>query len=334
MNTEEERAFTQLLNENLDVEDFSGTSTPEIKQAPVPRHFRHRNKRWRRLNLKIKLFTGAAILCTAMTCALLYSSTRNPDMFPASSKVQKNISATPASCTSAKTGSVSRISDSNQQELPETTKTPAPSASPAPTPAPTVTPKPSSITNDWNMILVNPWNPISEDFTVELETIENGHSVDARIAKYLKRMLEDARAAGLSPMICSSYRTNEKQQTLYTNKINYYLSQGYSQADAESEAGKWIAVPGTSEHQTGLAVDIVSSSYQLLDQKQEETAEQKWLMENSYKYGFILRYPNAKKEITGIYYEPWHYRYVGYKTAKEIYEKDICYEEYLEELGE
>ena len=145
--------------------------------------------------------------------------------------------------------------------------------------------------------------------------------------------MDDMRAEGLSPLICSSYRTNEKQQTLYSNQVNGYLAQGYSQAKAEEEAGKWVAVPGTSEHQTGLAADIVDMSYQILDEKQEDTPVQKWLMENSWKYGFILRYPSDKSDITGIHYEPWHYRYVGKETAKEIYEKGVCLEEYLEELG-
>jgi len=94
-----------------------------------------------------------------------------------------------------------------------------------------------------------------------------------------------------------------------------------------------VALPGTSEHQTGLAVDIVDAGYQSLDEKQERTAVQQWLMKNSWRYGFILRYPNHKSDITGIYYEPWHYRYVGKEAAKEIYEKDICLEEYIKEIN-
>ena len=91
-----------------------------------------------------------------------------------------------------------------------------------------------------------------------------------------------------------------------------------------------MARPGTSEHQLGLALDIVDLDYQQLDTRQEETPEQKWLMENSWKYGFILRYPTDKSNITGIIYEPWHYRYVGKEAAKVIHEKGICLEEYLE----
>jgi D-alanyl-D-alanine carboxypeptidase len=93
-----------------------------------------------------------------------------------------------------------------------------------------------------------------------------------------------------------------------------------------------VALPGTSEHQTGLALDIVSSNNQTLEKEQEDTPEQQWLINNSYKYGFILRYPSEKSNITGISYEPWHYRYVGRETAKIIHDSGICLEEYLDSL--
>ncbi len=185
---------------------------------------------------------------------------------------------------------------------------------------------------NWQLILANPWNTLPENFTVETKSFTNGHSVDKRIFNDLERMLEDAGKEGLSPIICSSYRSLEKQKTLFENKIGKYLNNGLSNEDAAVETAKWIAVPGTSEHQTGLAVDIVAKSYQMLDKEQENTPEQKWLMENSYKYGFILRYPENKSDITGISYEPWHYRYVGKEVAKEIYENGICLEEYLEQI--
>lgn len=187
-------------------------------------------------------------------------------------------------------------------------------------------------TNDdsgWNLILANPWNSLPEGFTVELTEIGSGHKVDSRIVNDLNSMMSDLRKAGHSAFVCSSYRTNAHQTNLYNNEVKDYKNQGYSDEDAAVEAAKWVAIPGTSEHQTGLAVDIMSSYYLVLDRGQEDTAEQQWLMANSYKYGFILRYPSDKSDITGIYYEPWHYRYVGKKAAKEIFEKGICFEEYL-----
>lgn len=334
MTTEEEKALTEILKENLDNEDLSLIYTPDDDQIPHSHSPRHRNRRWRQLNLKIKIFASVFLLGAGIAAGGVYYNLQHQHIETSTSQKTQSLTVESHTNTTSKTKQDTPTSAEDTEKLPAATQIPAASSTPNPTPtvAPTVTPTPA-ITDKWNSILVNPWNPIPDDFTVELKNIENGHSVDARIAIYLEKMLADARAEGLSPMICSSYRTNEKQETLYTNKVKQYLSQGYSQEDAESEAGKWVAVPGTSEHQTGLAVDIVSSSYQILDQKQEETAEQKWLMENSYKYGFILRYPNDKREITGIYYEPWHYRYVGHKIAKEIHEKNICYEEYLAALG-
>jgi D-alanyl-D-alanine carboxypeptidase len=163
--------------------------------------------------------------------------------------------------------------------------------------------------------------------------MENGQAVDERCYPDLQKMLDDCRTAGLSPVICSSYRTQEEQNRLHKKKIKSLMAQGYSETDATDETGKIVAVPGTSEHQLGLAVDIVDDSYRKLDSSQEETDVQQWLMENSWKYGFILRYPVDKSNITGIIYEPWHYRYVGKEAAQYIYENDICFEEYLEMLG-
>ncbi len=182
---------------------------------------------------------------------------------------------------------------------------------------------------NWNLILANPSTALPEDFTVDLAQLSNGHQIDNRAYNDLQNMMDDARNEGLAPMICSSYRTMDSQQQLFNQEVSTYIVQGYSQGDAKKQAAQWVAVPGTSEHQTGLALDIVSSSYQLLNKDQENTPEQKWLIENSYKYGFILRYPSDKTHITGIEYEPWHYRYVGKDAAKESKERGICLEEYL-----
>ena len=184
--------------------------------------------------------------------------------------------------------------------------------------------------NDWRLILINKDNPIPENYSVDLVEIENGHKVDSRIADELKQMLEDARKEGLNPLICSSYRTEEKQNQLFQDKIREYKRKGYENLEAEEVASYWVAPTNRGEHQSGLAVDIVSQNYQILDEKQEQTDVQKWLIQNSYKYGFILRYPTSKKDITKINYEPWHYRYVGKENAEIIMKNNICLEEYLE----
>lgn len=182
---------------------------------------------------------------------------------------------------------------------------------------------------EWNLILVNKDNYVPENYKFNLRQLDNGHAVDERCYDDLQNMMDDCRAEGLEPVICSSYRTHEKQTELFNRQIEKWKNLGYSDSDARIEAGKLVAVPGTSEHQLGLALDIVDISYQILDEEQENTAVQKWLMQNSWKYGFILRYPTDKRNITGISYEPWHYRYVGKKAAKEIYDSGLCLEEYL-----
>lgn len=187
----------------------------------------------------------------------------------------------------------------------------------------------ASVSDKWNLILVNPWNPVPDDYQVDLVSIQSGHYVDARCYPNLQAMLTDCYNAGLSPLICSSYRTQEMQQELFDERIDELLAQGYSMEDAYDKAATSVARPGTSEHQIGLAVDIVDKNHQMLDSSQEQTPVQQWLIENSWKYGFILRYPNGTSELTGIIYEPWHYRYVGKKTAKKIHKQGVCLEEYL-----
>ena len=187
----------------------------------------------------------------------------------------------------------------------------------------------NSVVKDELLTLVNFENTIPKDWKVDLVQLNNGQSVDRRIYDDLIAMLQAAKSEGLNPLICSSYRPNEKQEQLYQNKVSEYLSQGYSKVEASDKAAFWVARPGTSEHQLGLAVDIVSTKNQRLDRSQENTVEQQWLIQNSWKYGFVLRYPTYKNSITGVGYEPWHYRYVGKEHAKKINELGVCLEEYV-----
>lgn len=202
---------------------------------------------------------------------------------------------------------------------------------PASTPIP-ASDKPASAPSgaEWNLLLVNFETPLPEDFdTPELVQLRNGHSIDSRAYPALQRMMDDCRAAGLQPLICSSYRSEETQQRLFEKEVQSWRSQGCSQEEAEEQAARWVARPGTSEHQTGLAVDIVDISYQILDQGQEDTAVQRWLIAHCAEYGFILRYPVEKSALTGVNHEPWHYRYVGVEVAREIMGGGLCLEEYI-----
>ena len=182
---------------------------------------------------------------------------------------------------------------------------------------------------EWNLLLVNPWNRVPENYEPELTYLRNGQAVDSRCYPELQQMIDDCRAAGFEPLICASYRTMEKQEALFEDKEANLIREGYPENEVEAEAAKVVAYPGTSEHQLGLALDIVDVSYQQLDTEQENTPVQQWLMKNSWKYGFVLRYPTDKSDITGIIYEPWHYRYVGKEAAAEMYENKLCLEEYL-----
>ena len=182
------------------------------------------------------------------------------------------------------------------------------------------------------IMIANPWNIIPSDYSPNLRDTEGGMTVDKSCKDSLDRMLADCRAAGHGVVLISAFRENATQIYLYNRKVNYYLDQGLDPATARTEAGKVVAMPGTSEHELGLAVDLVDSDYTELDEAQENTDTQKWLMEHCWEYGFILRYPNNKSEKTGIIYEPWHYRYVGTAVAKELQETGLCLEEYLEQF--
>ena len=180
------------------------------------------------------------------------------------------------------------------------------------------------IPEEWNLIVVNRWNEIPEDYSVTLTELSNGQKVDSRIYPNLQEMFDAMRAEGIYPVVREGYRTAEEQKKIFDDKIFSYVREGYSRKRAEKLAGGMVAVPGTSEHQLGIAVDINAD-------KSRSTNDEvyQWLAGNAYKYGFILRYPQGKEDITGTDYEPWHYRYVGEDVAEEIYMKQICLEEYF-----
>ena len=182
---------------------------------------------------------------------------------------------------------------------------------------------------DWKLVLVNESHPLDAEAVPELAEIEKDRYVDARILDEAAEMLKDAAAAGMSLYICSAYRNYEKQWEVFNSSMADRISQGCEPLAAYEDTKKSVAVPGTSEHATGLAMDITSAQYVVLDEKQAETEEAKWLASNSWKYGFVLRYPPEKSDVTGIIYEPWHYRYVGKEAAKEMTEKNLTLEEYL-----
>ena len=192
----------------------------------------------------------------------------------------------------------------------------------------------TNVSGDALLTLVNADHPMPSDWKQELVELNNGQSIDSRAYPDLQEMMADARAEGLDPYICSSWRSPETQKKLFKEEVEKYVKQGYSKSEAEIQAARWVAVPGTSEHELGLALDIVSAENQRLEEEQEDTPTQQWLMTHCCEYGFILRYPKDKEDITGIGYEPWHYRYVGRENAEAIRDSGMCLEEYVSQAGD
>ncbi len=178
------------------------------------------------------------------------------------------------------------------------------------------------------VILVNPWNCVPQDYATQLELV-GGFQVSTVCAGELRQMLADCQAAGFSPAVGSGYRSQATQEMLYNNKVQRVQALGYGLEEAKVIAATEVAKPGTSEHQLGLAVDLVDTDNWMLDESQADMPAQKWLMEHCWEYGFILRYPIGTTEYTGIIYEPWHYRYVGREISLELRDLGITLEQYL-----
>ena len=181
----------------------------------------------------------------------------------------------------------------------------------------------------WNVILVNKKQPISADRPVKLGTLAGGKQLDYRIVDITNQMISDAARDGVNLIVCSAYRSYTYQQRLFNNEYRECLAKGFSEEDARNLASTEVAIPGTSEHQLGLAIDFITNGYTILDQGFENTQAFKWLNENAHKYGFILRYLQGKEAITQITYEPWHWRYLGPELATKVKESGLCYEEFL-----
>jgi D-alanyl-D-alanine carboxypeptidase len=181
---------------------------------------------------------------------------------------------------------------------------------------------------DWKLVLVNKQHPIPDDYEFTLGTISDNMKCDERVITPLLDMLKAARADGVNLIVCSPYRDLGRQTMLFSNKVDRYMDGGLSYMEAYNLASQAVTVPGSSEHQIGLAVDIITDGYTSLDEGFGDTAAGKWLSANSMRYGFILRYPKGKEHITSIEYEPWHFRYVGQDAATVITENGLCLEEF------
>lgn len=185
--------------------------------------------------------------------------------------------------------------------------------------APAAAPANSTPSLPWQLTLVNRWNGLPENRSFWLKTTADGEQVDSRIAGALNDMLSDAEVQGYEVHLNAGFRTSAEQQALFDDKVAAFCAGGYDDVTASELAGQWVSRPGTSEHELGLAVDIGTETPALYD----------WLQDNSWRYGFIQRYPENKTALTGVAHEPWHYRYVGKEAAAEMYAQGLCLEEYL-----
>lgn len=189
----------------------------------------------------------------------------------------------------------------------------------------------TSSQNDWRLILVNANVKMPENYTIETAVADEstGKYLQTEAASAYRQMASTALADGVELVLCSGYRSIDYQQKLWDTTTEMNVLNGLSQEEAESRTRAALAVPGYSEHNTGLAADVVSIDYQMLDAGFDKTNCYVWLSEHAAEYGFILRYPENKSAITGISYEPWHYRYVGKENAIAIWQSGKCLEEYL-----
>jgi len=186
--------------------------------------------------------------------------------------------------------------------------------------------------DDWRLILVNKQHPIPDDYTFTAGTIVGDKKCDIRILNDLMAMLSGAKEDGINLQVCSPYRSHERQIMLFNRKIDHYMSKGYSYTEAYKISCITVNVPGTSEHEIGLALDIMSDEYPYLEIGFGETTAGQWLAQHCSEYGFIVRYPEGKEYITGVQYEPWHFRYVGKEAAEIIMSEGITLEEFVEDL--
>lgn len=210
---------------------------------------------------------------------------------------------------------------------------PEPSVSPSQSPEVPEEPEidlPDVSIHEWNLKLVNNNNVLSSSFAPDVSEIVDGQFFDSRAVDALYALLDGAKMQGFSTYVSTAYRPFSTQAWIFNGKASQIAWPDGDLVEAEMEARKIVAYPGTSEHQLGLAVDIIdSSSTSLVAEDVEDMALLVWLKEHCHEYGFILRYPKDKEEITG-WYEPWHFRYVGTEAAKFIMENNLCLEEFLD----
>ena len=188
-----------------------------------------------------------------------------------------------------------------------------------------------ALLDDPRMILVNRTHRITEDYPVETKECGSATAINKTLqteaAEAFLSMQAAAAKDGVDVRMQSGYRSVSYQKKLYDNKTQYYRNKGLSEAAAREKAAAIVNPPGYSEHNCGLAADLNSPEHTTLDTGFADTAAFRWLCENAEQYGFILRYPKEAESVTGITYEPWHWRYVGPENAALLNQSGLCLED-------
>ena len=287
-------------------------------------------KKKRKLNKNQKALN---FLCIVMALVVIFVAVvcisvdkKNDALREKEAKASQNAQTTEnskAPDTSGKNEASETAAEINGTTLPETTQ-----AVTAAVAQPGTMDNPTIITIDeesWYLTLVNSRYRIPDDYEPDLVYVcESGERLDRKVAEHYEAMYNAALKDGVNLTPCSGYRSYELQERNYNNKVSFYESQGYSTKDAKVKAATIIMPPGSSEHNLGYAMDIVC-----VDEWFEDTEEFRWLTENAADYGFIMRYPKEKQDITKVIYEPWHWRYVGVELAKDLKETGLVLEEYM-----
>lgn len=277
------------------------------RKSPASQHRRKRRKRMRRL--WAAAFSALIVLMVYSGFYLIHVSVLHRNgLSDRQGTTLSAVSQTPPSKGSSTKNTASQHLTENDSLQSETSGT-------------------KHLSADENLILVNSSHCVPEQYSIELTILRNGVQVDSRIYPALQQMFDDMRAQGIYPIVGEGYRTHAQQEQMMEEKIEAYRAEGHSLSSAKKMAQKWVAEPGTSEHELGIALDINADP----DSATSNDTVYQWLASHAHSYGFILRYPQGKEDITGIDYEPWHYRYVGKYAAEEIYKQQITLEEYLNE---
>ena len=301
-------------------------NTEDPRAARQRRRIEEQRRRYKRRILRNRIiFAVGCLLVLALlvlgvkTLAGLFTDHREPAA-PASS-VSEPAQSAPESQSAPPESAPESAPDSAPEEVPDSDG----SAPARPTVAPPEDP------DDWHLLLVNNNVPLPEDYRPETVLAEGitKQELQSEAAQAYIRMKDAASAQGVNLVLHSGYRSPEQQAQLQKKEQQKWLDKDLPEQEALKRARSAVAAPGCSEHNAGLAADIVTRQDEEPSLDFARTDAFEWLSEHAWEHGFILRYPENKQAITGMDYQPWHWRYVGPEYARTLHDSGLCLEEYL-----